>query len=676
MIKKTTTFLTLLIPSSFTFSVLATNTKFVDETGQNTTNSLKKQLKKEIINNSEKINTKQYLQYDDKNFENDEQLNQYLAKKNRIEKIITTTNLGKIIKDYEFKLLNDEKIYSVNIDDYEIVYKNKNAKTAVDKQQALKSYASEVLPQKRYSYSSTVDDWHDSPEEAKERKTTNVKSSLYIYLNNKYFNVINDKEALLSNLTSGYYVNKSKFTRIKGEEKDVFGTYKYLKKVIKERYEATWINKDLWDYVDVIPEYKVKIKTKNGVLLIVDKQNSSEYILNGGTNKNINVRQIVFDENWQYHYETYSCVKKKIFTQQFINNQNNNSYLALMPLGGRLYCYTAVASPSVDLDAIDVSSVKYNLYKTKKGKDEKDSSQLLDSIASDKRIENANDLPTHIRKQFYEKWFNDYFFDSEFLKSTFSSTNQYGVEEDKLYSLNSSYNNDSFLSFKESFNYFQEVIKPTLKKNQDKYIIQGNEFTEDQINQYLYLKDYPFYKKMYNYFDSDNLTSFDGSLLSSKRWEAEERKKHYDNGVLNKKFFVYHSAQLKPELSAGTFEEAYEMFFKTLKLEAKYVHKDEIKSWKNKSVSFDSIITDGRYAVYRIINKKHKKTNQTTSYFYYQSYDDAVKSIRKSIEYKITTVNKYTKLYFYKDKNNASHIFTYKDDKEINEIIDKIISLN
>lgn len=181
---------------------------------------------------------------------------------------------------------------------------------------------------------------------------------------------------------------------------------------------------------------------------------------------------------------------------------------------------------------------------------------------------------------------------------------------------------------------------------------------------------------MYNYFDADNLTSIDGSWLTSTQWEAEERKNHYDKGILNKKYFVYHLEQLKPELLAATHNEAVEMFSKTVKLKGKYVHKDEIKSWNNKDISFDSIVTDGRYAVYRIINKTHNRNNQTSSYFYYQSYDDAVKAIRKSVEHIITTVNRCIKLYIYKDKNNVPHSFIYKDDKEINEIIDNIISLN
>lgn len=502
---------------------------------------------------------------------------------------------------------------------------------------------------------------------------------MYIYLDGKYFNVIKDKEALLSNLTEGYYVNASKFTKTNGKEENVFGTKQYLRNAIKERYESSWINDDIWNYIDFVPEYKVKIKPKESISLSVNNQNLLEYELNVRNDKNI-YDQIKNDEAWFSRYETTGiCATRNIFKQRFKDKDNNSISIELTPKGGYWYCYTDHATPSINLDVIDTSTFKYNLYKTKQGKENKTQSEILGTIELEEKINHKLDLPTHILKEFYQKWFNNYFFDNEFLKFTSSSQiNEYGVEKDRLYSINfNSKDHNSFLSLKESLAYFKNEIKPNVVKDNSEYKINDVRFSEEEINNSFYLKQYTNYRKMYNHFDTDHLTSLYGSDLYHSKWEAEERQKYHNNsGILNKRYFVYHLQTKKTELSAATHEEAVEMYSKTLKLEAKYVHNDEIKSWKNKNVSFDLITTDGRYVVYRIINKNHQNNNQPVSYFYYQSYDDAIKSIRKSVEHNITVVNKYIKLYVYKDKNNASHLFTYKDDKEINEIIDKIISLN
>lgn len=180
---------------------------------------------------------------------------------------------------------------------------------------------------------------------------------------------------------------------------------------------------------------------------------------------------------------------------------------------------------------------------------------------------------------------------------------------------------------------------------------------------------------MYTYLNVQDLSSQDGLALATTEADAREKQFQYDQGILLKKYFAYDVLGNKV-VSAESEADAIAKLHKTVTLTGKYINKNEINVWDNGMMSYDNVIQNGIYHVYRIYSQI-RADQGLIPYIYFDSYQSALTAIKAGVNHAIkittTTVNVY--LYVYMDKVGNKHSFTYTNDEEINAIVAEIMRL-
>ncbi|WP_339029697.1 hypothetical protein [Spiroplasma endosymbiont of Cantharis nigra] len=107
----------------------------------------------------------------------------------------------------------------------------------------------------------------------------------------------------------------------------------------------------------------------------------------------------------------------------------------------------------------------------------------------------------------------------------------------------------------------------------------------------------------------------------------------------------------------------------TISLQSKITYKKEINSYSNVKKSYDSVISDWMYLVYKL------KDIKTNSYIYYASQEMALKSAlsnaRVNGDVNKTSIDKY--MYTYNDSLAGKEISVIFYNNDINSAIDKIL---
>lgn len=181
---------------------------------------------------------------------------------------------------------------------------------------------------------------------------------------------------------------------------------------------------------------------------------------------------------------------------------------------------------------------------------------------------------------------------------------------------------------------------------------------------------------MYTYLGERNISSIDGLALAANEADAREKQFQYESEVLLKKFFAY-DVFGNSMLSAESGEDAIEKLQNMISLSGKYINSKEIETWDGLNFSYDNIIQDGTYNVYRTYSQV-KASQGLNPYLYFDTYDAALEALKaginKETNVSTTTINIY--VYLYTDKTGKNHTYSYTTDEEIANIIKEIMSLN
>ncbi|AGM26419.1 hypothetical protein SSYRP_v1c08300 [Spiroplasma syrphidicola EA-1] len=637
--------------------------------------------------------TKTKYSYDNHVFYSQTDLDNYIYQSSKIETIQTSSNPGKIIEDYQYRTLKADKIYDTDFNNFQLVYRDAYGNTALTKQAALNTYTNAGSVKAQYSYDGIG--WFDSPEEAKNGfiYKGGLHKSLYYYVNGRYYNVFNedDQAKLLNSLTSGYYVKPSEFT----QGLTLYGTKETLKDTIHNNFESTWTDSstsfpiNYTSYLETDVNHKIYLSPGGDDMIKVsinrgrtqDYYRGDTFVFEDKHNQ-LSKDELTTKMGWQQKFEKSGPAVGKYYWTKTINLEGNQYDFTYLPIkAGSFGKYT-----DFNWNAL-TSSQDYNatLYLYDKVKNDPTRQQIYrwDNIGIE--ITNPNEIPTTYVRQSYDIWFNN-FYSRQFLTldkkdENGIAYNDFGVYADTLYDVNGTHG-DKY-SVRESVNYYNTVLKQEILQRETiiengvtKYKLREDFYASAaELNQYLFLTGDMNTVLMYTYLDVENISSIDGLALAPTQAQAQERLFQLESGVLLKQYFAY-DAFGSFEISGESAEDAIKQLQNRISLTGRYVNKAEIESWNGHPMSFDNIIEDGVYNVYRIFSSIRQEQG-LDPYIYFESYSAALIAIKAGINEQIQilteTINVY--IYVYKDKNNETHTYSYTNDNEIEQIINEIMSL-
>ncbi|AOX43762.1 hypothetical protein S100390_v1c04190 [Spiroplasma sp. NBRC 100390] len=651
---------------------------------------------KMIKNSSTTVDMKTEWNYDGQKFYSQQELDSYIMQNNKVETIQTSSNPGKIINDYQYRTLDPTKVYDIDFNNYQLIYRDAYGNATLSKDIALETYTKNI--NLKYSYDAI--NWFDSPEEAKAGfiYKGGLHKSLYYYVNGRYYNAFNhaDQKALKSVLTEGYNLAPSDFTG----QIPIYGTRDSLRNVVANNFRTTWTNvnniNEPLNYANFLAT-----TTSQTIFISPGNDNLIKVRVNGGSQKTYYAGETVeiFDPerkftNWDFTYRSgwkphvqmddwIGSVGKYYYTRTF--SSGNNTYeLTYLPVkSGSAWHFNnfnwerVATSNKYDSTMMlydnDVRSVtKKELYR-------------WENLPIN--ITRPSEIPTQYVRQAYDLWFNN-FYEEKFLNldkvdKNGVPYNEYGVKADILYDVNGQQGYK--YSLNESAKYYEETLKPqilvgptatnadgeiTYKLRDDFYA------TKSQLDDYLFLTGIVDTRLMYTYLDVQDISSQDGLALAMTEADAREKQFQYEKEILLKKYFAF-DVFGNSVISAESREDAIAKLHQTITLTGKYINRKEIASWDNGVMSYDNIIQDGVYNVYRIYSQL-RADQGLIPYIYFDSYNSALVAIKAGINHEIkittTTVNVY--LYVYLDKNGNKHSYTYTSDEEINAIVAEIMQLS
>ncbi|ARU91330.1 hypothetical protein SCLARK_00667 [Spiroplasma clarkii] len=155
------------------------------------------------------------------------------------------------------------------------------------------------------------------------------------------------------------------------------------------------------------------------------------------------------------------------------------------------------------------------------------------------------------------------------------------------------------------------------------------------------------------YFQStDNkLSDIEGKMLSNSKQEALE-KAFINNARSLKKKYIAYDVFGNGVTSGDSEEDAIRTLQQKILTESKFVSIQEYQQWNlNYKIDFASVISDGRYVVYRI-----KDPNNLGKFIYYASLEKALASVKSSLRVSDKVVEKYTSCFLYNYKSQDGEI--------------------
>ncbi len=682
----------LVLSSSTILPLLTSENNISNIRFRNLSNQQIEELYKDIEENRLYIGDTEYSYFDGKKFNSPQELDEYILKNNFVQMQLTSSNPSKIIKNYEHMTLDDKKIYDININNFSHVYRDAFGNIALSKENALNTYANLGNVKAKYSYDQI--EWFDTPDEAKNNERYNLKinKSLYYIYANEYYNAFNqnDVEALISKFTSGYYVNKKTGLNQQAIKPiNFFGTQEESFAKLKRELESEFYEGYYKKLLDTNSKYRIKFMPKKDYRITVQCQGASDdygfgdYVnLEMLDNKTFNSWSSFlgdFRANWQSRNEGKRPYLTKTFNFKYNEKACSNGNINLM--------HSSYKNKKVTLDDFsyyDETRTSFTGYTTK---DKKSGDEIWFSPEMGNAY-TTSDMTQDNLANFYSKWFSNYFnglqnFENPNKELTFKdlknnnlNLNKEGsIAKDKLYDVNG---NQGFkYSLIQSYNDFLPIKERILKEpyiidNKTMYKMREDFYvTKEQLDNFLPLQGTFSSVLKYSYGTDKDLSSRDGKLLANTLEEAKEKEIINSKRTLQKKYIVY-DAFGKVESSGESEEAALRKLHNNISLTAKYVHRDEIKTWDpNFKLSYDNIISDGRYAVYRI-----RDVNDSSNFIYYQSQDLALDAVKKAAKQNSNINVQVYKTYLYNYQTSLGltiPLLIY--DNDIMSTINKIIEI-
>ncbi|AXK50969.1 hypothetical protein [Spiroplasma alleghenense] len=660
-------------------------------------------MKNLIKSQSKVVSTDHIFNFEDKEFHGREELDKYIVEHGLIEEYMTSSNLSYIIKDHQNNILDKDKIYGTDFDDFELAYRDAFGNALTSRSKALNSYTNKGLIRQKYSYD--YQGWYDSPAEAKDNfvYSGGLEKSLYYQVDQRYYNLFNstDQEELKSTFLDGYNFKASNFTK----KDKLYGDNQKIERQVYNNYRDTWTkfektpstagiedNLNYKDYIEYSSGNTVKLYGPNGVIFNLNgKENWGGVEIPEIYNSDYNARY--FLNRWNYGaYKTKVPLKegsKKVrrcrivYYLSFYTGKENEKWNYLQIYLDRNHLDKNNNYIEIDFNKLwgsDNYGSIINLYSRKLKEleelDEKNKNQYLISTYSglDYNISTAKDIPTQDVQAMYATWF-PYFVKDELLnfnKIPYGEYNKYGVKRDQLYDINGRKGYEYSLS--DGLEYYHNTIKPDLYKNyvgtdqhgNDLYRINNNfDATAEELENYMYLAGKQDIRLMYTFTGERNYSSIDGLALAPTQAEAQEKLFQIERSILSKKYFAY-DVYGNYEVSGNNEDEAIRKLQQKVDLQAKYVHKDEVKSWNNRPISFENIISDGVYITY--------KTLINDEFVYFLNHHDAYNALTGEMNGQTVVTNKTVNVYLYSEKQGNGYVeHTYTNEFELEMLANKLL---
>ncbi|WP_338969396.1 hypothetical protein [Spiroplasma endosymbiont of Labia minor] len=659
-------------------------------------NSMRNVLFDSIKNSSSIVEQKTQWTYDGQEFYSNNDLDNYIASTSKIETLETSSNPGKIISDYQYHILDNDKIYDTNMQNYQLIYRDAFGNVSLTKQSALDTYTNAGLVKPQYSYDSV--NWWDSPQEAKDGfiYKGGLRKSLYYYINGKYYNVFSktDQANLLSTLTQGYYIDANVFSA----NTEIYGTKDSLRQKIQANFENTWTSantENKLNYANFLKyetDHKVYLTPANKKLIKVRNltdntevvYDSSQTVILDDVDNSYNIAEFSKENTgWEKNKQCDdpACtISKFYYTKNFKINKKDYQ-LVYLPKGDSFFGNDSDFD-WVNLTANETFNSTLSLYDNPLDQENKIQIYKWEDIPLN--ISGPAEIPTQYVREAYNIWFN-IFYDQKFtnldkVDENNIKCNDYGVHEDILYDVNGS--QGYTYSTSESKKYYDGTLKSQIlsgetSKNENgevTYKLREDFYaTKEELDNYLYLEGIVDTRLMYTYLDVQDISSVDGLALAPTEAEARQKEFEYESGILKKQFFAYDVFGHKI-ISGESAEDAVNQLQKTINLSGKYINKREIESWHNASHSYDDLIEDGIYNVYRIFSET-KAEQGLDPYIYFDSYYYALEALKSDIgnlsAIQKNTVDVHTYVYVSKNKTRT---YSFIDDKDIWKIVDDILN--
>ncbi|WP_342275545.1 hypothetical protein [Spiroplasma endosymbiont of Cantharis lateralis] len=656
-------------------------------------------LRKDIEENKVYLGNQIYSEYDNKIFTSQESLNEYILSNSIVESEFTSSNPSKIIKDYEHMTLDENKIYDIDMDKFAPVYRDAFGNIAKTSDAALETYTHGGLVRQKYSYDQ--EEWFDSPEEAKINQKNNMKinKSLYYQYNNKYYNAFNIKDInnLLKNFEEGYFVNKT--TNLEGQSllqpiveygnKEIL--YKKMKRELKENFlDSYYYDISKMEYVNSL-QFTIKEKNEIRISFEGEKQNiyykgqqPSIIFADKYNSKTQMIQDFKSASKWSKDSEGSLGIGREYWYRNFRlkkpnDNKIYNATIKLVPKWSKGGGFNKPSFDNYNYEDKTISKIN-TYYDSSKG-------QLIESLGNLNQRYSIQESTREDKTFMYDAWFEEYF--QKNLTNFRGNDNKYvdyadilnenyiknidgSVYKDLMYDIN--YAKGTSFSLIQSY-YDWLIVKNDILKNpvivdgENKYQLKPDFYaTREQLDNFLQLQGKFNTVLKYSYGSTPDLSSPDGKLLADSYEEAREKQFLQSNLSLKKRYIAYDVFGQSIE-SGNSEEEAIRALKSTISLQSKMTHKKEIESWNNVKKSYDSIISDGRYLVYKL------KDIKTNSYIYYASQEMALKAAlsnaRVNGDVNKTSIDKY--MYTYSDSLTGEEISVIFYNNDINSAIDKIL---
>ncbi|AXK50930.1 hypothetical protein [Spiroplasma alleghenense] len=197
-------------------------------------------MKNLIASKSKVISSEDIYEFQGQEFSGREELDNYIYNNDLIQEQTTSSNLNKIIKDHQNNILDKDKMYGTDFEDFQLIYRDAFGNAQTSREKSLNSFTNKGLVRQKYSYD--YQGWYDSPTEAKDNfiYTSGLEKSLYYQVDNRYYNLFNtkDQEELKSTFLDGYYVKPSNFTK----NDKLFGDNQKIETNVYNKFRDSWVS--------------------------------------------------------------------------------------------------------------------------------------------------------------------------------------------------------------------------------------------------------------------------------------------------------------------------------------------------------------------------------------------------------------------------------------------------
>ncbi|WP_338983394.1 hypothetical protein [Spiroplasma endosymbiont of Othius punctulatus] len=653
-------------------SVSAKSETFKDKTVN------KEEIRNRILNDSELTGMKKYIKYKDLYFNNENELNQYLFSTNSIQSMITSSDPSKIISDYEYMTLDKTKIFDTDIAKFTQAFEDALGNVVFSEEDAVKTYVNGGMVNPEYSYDGV--NWFDSPEEAKIAKKENmqINKSIYYVHNNKYYNAFNTKDIneLFSFMRSGYYGNFDSYLSGKPIElkSGIYGEKDKFFQLVQKELRTDYMTDYIFDLTDAESRNSIKIVPKDKKEIMVQYQDSKETIKVGDPleleflDKFDSYTDLFSDFTDTTKWTTTKSGKYNAYQRDFgvvkggkdVNarltmvNKSGSKKLIQNPSGGypNSNAIEFVPDPAPTLDEhfsyTDQTTGSYTLYSDPSHKKVITSESGRDN----EHIYNNSLISNDIKSNFYEVWFEEYFnsvltnFGSsqndivewEDLKSNIYVKNiqdDYSIGEvykDRMYEINpgKGYTQSVIESQKDWLPIKKEIINNAKTEAENSYIYEvgrGVFVDRKELDNFMYLGGNVDVRELYSVSVDRHTSDRDGMLLSWTEAEAKERMALMQENTLQKRYVV---TDIFGDvfIESGDKEDVIKQLQKNVRVNSKFVHNDEIRTWgSHVKPKWANIVTGKTHVIYSITNP-----NNHNERIWYMSKEKALRELKNNLK--------------------------------------------